>query len=455
MAIATIERKTALLLRDAINAIISKRNQPLPREQHVDEWDMTLAYYAVMGGFVIPKLNDDTLGDQSKKTGRAEKGAETILTRDPERNSEGELNTTPGNSVDPVSKGLDTSIRNTNSDEEKQNDGVEELERSVKTTLTPYAVLQLATWQWVLPPPTTTSTSEFMGDKINFFNITSAEVRDKSNANSLAKALVAWQALWMIVQVIGRRAANLPVTLLELHTCLHTFCAVAMYIAWWSKPLDIEVPTTVPLSREQILFLEKGESHPDDPTNPWNPVASGKGSTAPSETSRNRTATSNAFLTSRLGIGKLMYYQLCGEKNIRKNYFETISDAYIRLWKGRRAVWKQGLSISFVGLVFGGVHLAAWHSSFPSYTERVLWQIAAVITATSWSGFVLSLWLSVFVKKGGKVFSRICGVIFGIGIFPVLLVRFYLLAESFVSIRRLPEGSYKLNTWSNVWPHAG
>ncbi|OCK91854.1 uncharacterized protein K441DRAFT_615578 [Cenococcum geophilum 1.58] len=319
MAIAAYERKIASLLRDEVNEIIGR-----------DKWDMPLGYYAIMGGFVIPRADYE--------------------------------------------------------DATKQHNGKVE--------------------------------SASPSSKPDLITITSAQVQDKGNANSLAKVLVAWQALWMIVQIIGRRAEapGIPVTLLELHTCLHSFCAFAMYITWWDKPVDIELPTTVHLSRDRIITLIEGEPNPKDPTDPWSETGDEEKTSSSPELSTGDT--SRVFLT---------------------------------------VFRKQSLAISFVGLVFGGVHLAAWNSSFPSYAERVLWQISSTITATAWSGFVLSLWLSVFVqrRRDGRFFSKACGILLGLGIFPVLLVRVYLLVESFASIRRLPLGSYTLNTWSNVWPHAG
>ncbi|KAJ6783817.1 hypothetical protein PWT90_06123 [Aphanocladium album] len=63
------------------------------------------------------------------------------------------------------------------------------------------------------------------------------EIDDKSKANDLAKATVIVQATWMLVQVIGRLAARLPVTLLEVNTVAHVICAFGMYIFWWNKPL--------------------------------------------------------------------------------------------------------------------------------------------------------------------------------------------------------------------------
>ena len=52
-------------------------------------------------------------------------------------------------------------------------------------------------------------------------DIPEPDIQDKSKANSLAKALVIIQAFWMMLQVLGRLAAALPVTLLEINTVAH------------------------------------------------------------------------------------------------------------------------------------------------------------------------------------------------------------------------------------------
>jgi len=430
MAIAAYERKVASLLRDEVNKIIGP-----------DKWDMPLGYYAIMGGFVIPRADYDDATKQHKGKVGSEGEAGTASGKISEITSEDKKPEIAVQSPEPTSKREGGAIETRVPEGSLENKPL---------TLTPYGVLQLAKWQQE-------SESASPGSKPNLITITSAQVQDKSNANTLAKVLVAWQALWMIVQIIGRRAEapGIPVTLLELHTCLHSFCAFAMYITWWDKPVDIELPTTVHLSRDRIITLIEGEPNPEDPTDPWSEAGDEEKTSSSPKLSTGDV--SRVFLTSRSGIGKLMYQRLVGHRDIRTEFFSAMSDAYIRLWRGKKKFRKQSLAISFVGLVFGGVHLAAWNSSFPSYAERVLWQISSTITATAWSGFVLSLWLSVFVqrRREGRFFSKVCGILLGLGIFPVLLVRVYLLVESFASIRRLPLGSYRLNTWSNVWPHAG
>lgn len=57
-------------------------------------------------------------------------------------------------------------------------------------------------------------------------------IQDKSKADLLQKCLVLFQATWMAVQCITRRALGLPLTVLEVHTMVHVLCAAVMYAFW-------------------------------------------------------------------------------------------------------------------------------------------------------------------------------------------------------------------------------
>ena len=70
-----------------------------------------------------------------------------------------------------------------------------------------------------------------------------SEILDKSKADGLAKALACLQAGWMVAQVIARVHYGLPITLLEVNTLGHVFCAFIIYILWWNKPKWINEPT--------------------------------------------------------------------------------------------------------------------------------------------------------------------------------------------------------------------
>lgn len=86
-------------------------------------------------------------------------------------------------------------------------------------------------------------------------NIDEAHIRDKSKADWMAKGIVCIQATWMVAQVVGRLIKNLPVSLLEINTCGHVLCAFALYLLWWSKPLDIQDPSILGPGDENVLVL--------------------------------------------------------------------------------------------------------------------------------------------------------------------------------------------------------
>ena len=70
-------------------------------------------------------------------------------------------------------------------------------------------------------------------------------ILDKSKADGLAKTLVCLQAGWMILQILGRVVAHEPVTLLEVNTLGHIFCAFVIYVLWWKKPKGVNTPMTL------------------------------------------------------------------------------------------------------------------------------------------------------------------------------------------------------------------
>lgn len=82
-------------------------------------------------------------------------------------------------------------------------------------------------------------------------NLSEEEIKSKSKANGLAKALVCIQALWFIAQCITRLAQRMPISLLELNTFGHAICALLIYVLWWEKPFEVDYPTMI---EGQILW---------------------------------------------------------------------------------------------------------------------------------------------------------------------------------------------------------
>lgn len=116
-------------------------------------------------------------------------------------------------------------------------------------------------------------------------------IKARSKADTLAKTLVCFQAIEMIVQVIARKAAGLPITLLELNTLAHVGCAVVMYALWWYKPQNVQ--ETQKIMVEPALAFLLGSYHEDFPLARFTGTASGERHKAWKSTSRSSGATSS------------------------------------------------------------------------------------------------------------------------------------------------------------------
>lgn len=79
----------------------------------------------------------------------------------------------------------------------------------------------------------------------HFFDVSSESIQDKSKADLLAKGLVVFQVSWLVVQSVARAYFHYPLSLLEVHTMVHVFCAMMVYSLWWHKPKDMNAPTLI------------------------------------------------------------------------------------------------------------------------------------------------------------------------------------------------------------------
>jgi hypothetical protein len=91
----------------------------------------------------------------------------------------------------------------------------------------------------------TTNGLLFLADQRYFFELSTETIADKSKANLLAKSLVCLQVLWVAGQTIERKVAGYPISILEIHTLVHVFCALIMYTLWFQKPYGVNEPTII------------------------------------------------------------------------------------------------------------------------------------------------------------------------------------------------------------------
>ncbi|KAF8417484.1 hypothetical protein EV426DRAFT_578114 [Tirmania nivea] len=280
LAVALFEKKTAKLLKaEMINLIKVKfreEKELIEKKKLIGEkkcekcelgavnrkfaqqkarWeDLALSYFVIMGGFRVPGLAEEEGGIEPQ--GPTENPTATQATEDtllPHRGSSQEISPLKEISPSLVSYHELEGAHKKPPTSQGQSDKPEDKKLKMEVcTLTPRGVLFLA---------------QQPGGFCN--ELLPTQVRDRSKAGTLAKVIVVFQALWMVIQVLCRTAAGLTVALLEVHVILHVLCSLYMYFVWWDKPVDIELQETVPVTKAQ---LEQLKSRPtlQNPTNPFN-----------------------------------------------------------------------------------------------------------------------------------------------------------------------------------------
>ena len=112
-------------------------------------------------------------------------------------------------------------------------------------------------------------------------------------------------------------------------------------------------------------------------------------------------------------------------------------------------------SMFLVTAAYGGIHMAAWNYDFPTHAERLLWRIACIILP---SFMPLCGSARYFDKAPTMVFgSRYSEYFLWLIIILVVSIfaaaRIYIVVESVISIRHVPNGVYVMISWVNYIPH--
>jgi hypothetical protein len=124
-----------------------------------------------------------------------------------------------------------------------------------------------------------------------------------------------------------------------------------------------------------------------------------------------------------------------------------------------------GMGLWLANFCYGGIHAAAWNDHFPSVAEKWLWRSSA-----SYISFCGGLWvvLNLLVARSRRLNDfwerwmdgeKRWWQNFGLGVvvfvcgFSLVLARFYIVLEAFISIRAMPASAYQTPEWTDVFPH--
>ena len=238
-------------------------------------------------------------------------------------------------------------------------------------------------------------------------SITKEEIEDKSKSDGLVRLLAVMQILWLAVQLIIRRIANVPFAALEISTVAFSSCAFIIYVMEWSKPKDVGVPIYLETDAvvSPAIFLRIAEAAPA------------------------------VFLQAR------HYYvpNSCTHQVIQGKFGKKHVELVM--------IVSTVLSIA----LFGGIHLFAWNTHFSTYVEKLLWRSAALTVAVAPTISALIVFLESVVGHRTVKISTLSVLILA----PIYLAaRSFILVESVRSLYFLPPKAFT-STWAMNAPHAG
>ena len=239
-------------------------------------------------------------------------------------------------------------------------------------------------------------------------------VDDCNKSDFLVKGLAVGQVLWLFVQLVARAHKGIVPSQLEIVVLAFAVCTFAMYLLLWNKPQDVRAPMYVPASRY------------------------------PSADEMSRLAIAGPDIFSRY----------------RTRHWIPNNTSHCDGSRGQGPHSRMAIAAVLGATIFGGLHCAAWNLQFPTPVERLLWRIAAVITAgvppvAVATNILLSRLLHGSTERNTTYSRRpLLIVIWSMAVFvlPYGLARVFITVEIFRSLCFLDPETF-ITTWASNIPH--
>ncbi|KAF9447774.1 hypothetical protein P691DRAFT_819538 [Macrolepiota fuliginosa MF-IS2] len=273
--------------------------------------------------------------------------------------------------------------------------------------------------------------------------ISQEEIEDKSKGDFFTKLVVAIQTTWFIVQCIGRTAAQLPLMELEVMTLAFAVLNIITYTLWWHKPQNIGV--AVPISTPEPTLTGPPPVAID---NDGGGLRSDTPPAIPPTLYDNRKTSQSRSLSFPMDMACDVHSQFyCLPEPF---HLDPLKELLVLV------------SFFIVAALFGGVHLSAWSSSFPTSLEVYLWRSAAVcctlIPLLVWFPLGLSLYPNIQHITGGAIqslpssdYNKLVQLPSSFAVY--LIARLVLITVAFSSLRSPSTAQLMDVVWSRFIPH--
>ncbi|KAF7369982.1 hypothetical protein MSAN_00628100 [Mycena sanguinolenta] len=241
-------------------------------------------------------------------------------------------------------------------------------------------------------------------------NVNKEKITDKSKGDALSKGVALLQGSWFILQTLARAHQRLAITQLEVATLAFAVMNIFIWLLWWNKPLDVQLPIVV-----------------GPPTQP-----DGEPRTLPVQLSH---------WTRFLGAI---------DGNYNDEYKPLSSVSVPSFWSMDNEEYSNGayIFLVLVGTLFGAIHCAAWNTIFPTPAEMWIWRMSALVIAAI-SAF--SLFLSLLTMNDRLGSTLVVFLILGISLY--IAARIILIVLTLMELRSLPASAFVPVNWSTYIPH--
>lgn len=257
-------------------------------------------------------------------------------------------------------------------------------------------------------------------------DVSEEELNDKSKGDALVKGAAVLQITWLVVQIIARTFQSLAISQLEITVVAFAACAIVTYFLLWHKPQDVKMPMYIDiphtLTREQIIQL-----------------------------------------AARSAVSTLMVHQFwlhgVAIRTMADSVFPWTPGIKVQFLGMKKPVYLNQffVGIGLGGVIFGGIHFAAWNFHFPSKIEAILWRCSCTwLVAFPPIGITIYCVAQHIAKKSRFSDDELSRWLRPMGhvTLPIyLLARLYLLVEVFRCLAYPPPTLFEAVSWPSAIPH--
>ncbi|KAF9443006.1 hypothetical protein P691DRAFT_642686, partial [Macrolepiota fuliginosa MF-IS2] len=293
------------------------------------------------------------------------------------------------------------------------------------------------------------------------FDIGEEEITDKSKGDFLTKLLIVFQTSWFIFQCVARWSVGLLVTELEVVTLAFAFLNIITYALWWNKPQNMRVGIAMHVHTPAPPREGRGSFEEEPKTR----VGSGKVIERPEgrvvffpDAVHSKTPQFLPPDWREMDASDWFFFIARPIEPLLSMFFDTSHDSAIcpspMLYASKDGLrsWKSYFPFCIIATIFGCLHLIpVWTSTFPSYQEMILWQVAAFVVTIQPA---LILCVRVFTEvKDSPVVGSVFWLVTIVGGLGYVIARVILIVLAVTSLRSLPPGAYRNVAWTTFLPH--